>query len=109
VLLPQFSVIFPTTKISVERHPLLPHVNDTTNTISLLHCLKSRIDLWKRLTVSDKLIDLELALHVIVNQVGELSAALNSAKSTPLEKRIVRKCFSITRKESSDLPSKHGQ
>jgi hypothetical protein len=47
--------------------PLLSHVNDTANAISLLHCLKSRIYLWKRLSVSDELIYLEFALHVIVN------------------------------------------
>jgi hypothetical protein len=76
---------------------LLSHVNDTANAISLLHCLKSRIYLWKRLSVSDELIYLELALHVIVNQVWELGAALNSAKSASLENASSEN-FSATKK-----------
>jgi hypothetical protein len=50
----------------------------------LLHGLKGGIYLWKRLSVSDELVDLELALHVVVNQTRKLGAALDSAKSTSL-------------------------
>jgi hypothetical protein len=76
---------------------LLPHVNDATNAVSLLHCLKGRVNLRKRLSVSDELIHLELALHVIVNQVWELGPALNSAKSTTLES-VSSERISVTRK-----------
>jgi hypothetical protein len=74
---------------------LLPHINHAANAVSLFHSLKSRIDLGERLSMSDELIDLQLALHVIINQVRKLSAALNSAKSTSLEnhpsvKRVTR-------------------
>ena len=85
---------------------LLPHVDYTSNTISLLHCLKSSIDLWKRLPVGDELVDLELALHVIINQVRELGATLDSAKGTALE-TVSSACFPVTKKEN--LPSKHVQ
>jgi hypothetical protein len=64
---------------------LLPHINNATNAVALLHSLKSCIDLRERLPVSDEFVNLELALHVIINQVRELGAALDSAKSTSLE------------------------
>lgn len=38
--------------------------------------------------MSDELVDLKLALHVIVDQARELGAAFNSAKSTTLEHLI---------------------
>ena len=73
---------------------LLPHVHDTSDTISLLHCFKSGIDLWKRLSVGDELVDLELALHVIINQVRELGATLDTAKGTTLARKTCQHVFS---------------
>jgi hypothetical protein len=87
-----------------QTHLLLSHINYATNAIPLLHGVKSRIDLWKRLPVSDELIDLELALHVIVHQVWELGAALDSAKSTSLRKQVVRK-VSGHKKKRTYLPN----
>jgi hypothetical protein len=54
--------------------------------------------------VSDELIYLEFALHVIVNQVWELGAALNSAKSASLE-GASSESFSAKKKKSPYLPN----
>lgn len=35
----------------------------------------------QRLAMSDKLIDLQLASHVVINQIRELRASLNASKS----------------------------
>jgi hypothetical protein len=47
---------------------LLPHINNTPNTIPRLHIAKSLIDLIQRLPMCDELVDLELAVHVVGNE-----------------------------------------
>lgn len=85
-------------------NPILPHINNATNAVALLHSLKSCIDLRERLPVSDEFVNLELALHVIINQARELGAALNSAKSTSLENFSLAS-FRVTRTERIYLPN----
>jgi hypothetical protein len=55
----------------------------------LLHGLESLIDAMEVLSVSDELINLQLALHVIIDQVGKLRTALDTSECTSLE-MIVR-------------------
>jgi hypothetical protein len=87
-------------------HPLsVLHVHDTSDAISLLHILKRIIDVFKGLAVRDELVHLELALHVVVNQVGQLGAAFDSAKGTSL---YSRQCLYLTT-GLVNLPSKHDQ
>jgi len=63
----------------------LPHVNNAADTVTLLHGLKSFIDTIEVLSVSDELIDLQLALHVIIDQVRKLRTALDASECTSLE------------------------
>ena len=67
----------------------LPHVNNATDTVALLHGLESLIDAIEVLSVSDELINLQLAVHVIIDQVGKLRTALDTSECTSLE-MIVR-------------------
>lgn len=59
----------------------LSHVYHATNTITLLHDIERLVNILQSLSVSDKLIDLELALHVVINQIWELSSTFNATKS----------------------------
>lgn len=65
-------------------HLLLLHVNNTTDAVTRLHVGESLVDLRQRLTVSNELVDLELAVHVIVNKVRQLSAALDTTEGATL-------------------------
>lgn len=47
-------------------------VNDTTDTIASLHLLKSVVDVGEFLAVRDEFVDLEVAVQVVVDQVGQL-------------------------------------
>ena len=62
----------------------LVHVDDAADAVTSLHVLEGGVDLVERLSVGDELIDLELAGHVVVDEVGELSAALDTTESTSL-------------------------
>lgn len=67
---------------------LLSHVNNTANAISLLHIVEGLVDVCEWLPVSDKLINFQLACHVIINQVRKLATTLYSAKGTSLETQL---------------------
>jgi hypothetical protein len=69
----------------IHKFLLLSHVNNTANAITLLHIVESLVNVCEWLPVSDKFINLQLALQVIIDQVRELAATLNSAKGTSLE------------------------
>lgn len=60
----------------------IPHVDHTANAIAMLHGVKRLVDILQRFSVCDELIDLELALHVIIDQARELGAALDSTERT---------------------------
>ena len=62
----------------------LVHVDDAADAVTSLHVLEGGVDLVERLSVGDELIDFELAGHVVVDEVGELSAALDTTESTSL-------------------------
>jgi len=72
----------------IHKFLLLSHVNNTANAITLLHIIESLVDICEWLPVSDKLINFQLARHVIINQVGKLTTTLNSAKGTSLETQL---------------------
>ena len=62
-------------------HLRLPHVDHTPNTITLLHRIESLVDILQCLAMSDKLIDLQLTSHVVVNQIRKLRASFDATKS----------------------------
>lgn len=51
---------------------LLPHVYDTSDTISCLHVMESLVDIRQRLAVGDKLIHLQLPLQIVIYERGQL-------------------------------------
>lgn len=63
---------------------LLAHVDDAANAVTSLHVLESGVDLVEGLSVGNELVDLELAVHVVVNEVGKLGATLNTTEGTSL-------------------------
>jgi hypothetical protein len=62
----------------------LAHVDDAADAVTSLHVLEGSVDLVEGLSVGDELVDLELAVHVVVDEVGKLSAALDTTESTSL-------------------------
>jgi len=62
----------------------LAHVDDAADAVTGLHVLEGGVDLVERLSVGDELIDLELASHVVVNEVGKLGTALDTTEGTSL-------------------------
>jgi hypothetical protein len=59
---------------------LLAHVDDAANAVAGLHVAKGLVDLVEGLAVRDELVDLQVALHVVVNEAGQLRAALDAAE-----------------------------
>ena len=62
----------------------ISHINNAANAVSLLHVVESRSNVIQRLAVGDELIDLELTLHVIINQSRKLAAAFDTTERTAL-------------------------
>ena len=62
----------------------LLHVDDATNTVTLLHLIESSVDTVQRLAVSDEFVHLELAVEVVVDQTGQLCATLDATEGTSL-------------------------
>lgn len=60
------------------------HVDNATNTVTLLHLVEGAVDSTQRLAVGDELVHLELAVQVIVDQTGELCATLDTTEGTSL-------------------------
>lgn len=63
---------------------LLAHVDDAADAVASLHVAEGLVDLVEWLAVGDKLVDLEVALHVVVDEAGELGATLDAAKGAAL-------------------------
>lgn len=57
-----------------------PHINDTPDTVALLHIRKGLVDAVQRLPVRDELVDLEFPGHIIVDEVGQLGPTLDAAE-----------------------------
>lgn len=49
-----------------------------------MHIVESIVDAAQVLAMSDELVDLELAAHVVVDQTTHLAAALDTTESTSL-------------------------
>lgn len=61
-----------------------PRINNGSDAVSLLHRLKSTVNLSKSLAVCDELINLESSRHVVADKSRQLRAALDAAKSAAL-------------------------
>lgn len=61
-----------------------PRINNGSDAVSLLHCLKRTVNLSKSFAVCDELIDLESSTHVVADKSRQLCAALDAAKSAAL-------------------------
>jgi hypothetical protein len=60
----------------------LLHVDDSTDAVTLLHCLEGVVDLAESLAVGDELVNLKVTLLVIGNEVVQLGTALDTTEST---------------------------
>ena len=60
----------------------LAHVDDAADAVTGLHVLEGGVDLVEGLSVGNELVDLELAVHVVVNKVGKLGATLDTTEGT---------------------------
>lgn len=69
------NIPFPTTHLC--------RLNNTPNAIPLLHLLKSHINIGKRLTMSDKLVNLQIAIQIVFHKTGKLRPAFDATKCTP--------------------------
>lgn len=62
----------------------LLHVDDATDTVTLLHLIEGGVDAVQRLAVSDELVHLELAVEVVVDETRKLCATLDTTEGTSL-------------------------
>ena len=60
------------------------HVDNATNTVTLLHLVEGAVDSTQRLAVSNELVHLELAVQVVVHKARQLGAALDATEGTSL-------------------------
>lgn len=60
------------------------HGQDSADAVSLLHDVEGLVDLGQSLAVRNELVDLEAALEVVLDQAGELAAALDTTKGAAL-------------------------
>lgn len=62
----------------------LTHIDNASNAVTSMHVMERLIDAAKVLSVGDELINLELAVHVVVDQAAHLAAALDTTEGTAL-------------------------
>lgn len=74
--------IYDNTFISLNIDLTFPHIHHTSDAVSCLHILKCSIDFRQWLAMSDELVNLQFASHVIVHQIWQLRATFNPAKGT---------------------------
>lgn len=60
------------------------HIHNAADTVTLLHLLEGSVDISEGLAVGDELVNLQLAVQVVVDQTGQLGAALDTTESTSL-------------------------
>ena len=65
-------------------HSKLAHVDNAANAVARVHVVEGLVDAAEGLAVGDELVDLQLAGHVVVDEVGKLSAALDTAERAAL-------------------------
>lgn len=58
------------------------HIHHASYAVASLHILKCGIDVVQGLPVRDKLVDLQLSGHVVVDQIWQLRAPFDTAEST---------------------------
>lgn len=63
---------------------IVGHGDYATNAVTSPHVAKGLVDLVEGLSVSDEFVDLELARHVVVDELGELSATLDTTECASL-------------------------
>lgn len=51
---------------------LFTHVNNTADAVAGMHVVERLVDFGQGLSVSNKLVDLQLAVHVVGNKAGQL-------------------------------------
>jgi len=68
----------------LSRHLDRAHVNDTANAVASVHVVEGLVDLAEWLSMRDELVDLELVVHVILDETTHLAAALDTAECTTL-------------------------
>lgn len=68
----------------LSRHLDRAHVNDTANAVASVHVVEGLVDLAEWLSMRDELVDLELVVHVILDEATHLAAALDTAECTAL-------------------------
>lgn len=66
------------------RMHLFAHVDNAADAVTSLHVTKGLVDLVKRLSVSNELVDLEVTLEVVGDKAGQLAAALDTTESATL-------------------------
>lgn len=62
----------------------LAHVNYATDAVTSVHIVEGLINAAQVLSVRNELIDLQLAIHVVLNKAAHLTAALDATESTSL-------------------------
>lgn len=62
---------------------LLGHVDDASDAVSSLHLVEGSVNPGQILAVSDEFVNLQLAIEVVINEAGKLSAPFNSSKGAP--------------------------
>lgn len=63
---------------------VLFHVDNASDAVTGLHVAEGLVDLRQWLSVGDKLINLQLASHVVVNEVRQLRSSLDTTKRAAL-------------------------
>ena len=56
-----------------------PHIHHTPNALAVVHVVEGLVDAAEVLSVRDELVNLERAVHVIVDEAAHLRAALDTA------------------------------
>lgn len=64
--------------------PVLLHVDNAANAIASVHVVEGLVDPLQGLVVSDKLVDPELAVHVVLDEPRKLGAALDASEGGSL-------------------------
>lgn len=58
----------------------LLHINNAPDAVTSVHVVESTVNTAQVLAVSNELVDLELAGHVVIDETGELSAAFDASE-----------------------------
>ena len=62
----------------------LPHIHNAPNAVAGVHVVECVVDAAQVLAMGDELVDLELAVHIVVDEIAHLRAALDAAEGAAL-------------------------